>query len=244
MYKDIYGGYYHVGAFDSCFTQDPSDAENFPEYIAHLNEDFEIDWLRNLGTWDGHKYIWHVEQLSDGNFQLSGANAVNLDPRFKGWAARVDHNGWTIWDNDYTCDEDYSSYLVDFDVRQDGSLILVGAARNDTVPQWRGQELWLVSVDSNGCLIPGCSPTIVKPLKQKKEEELLVYPNPTTGEFMADAKDEGSGVISDLQGREIDRFHILKGKNEMSLPVGLASGVYLLQYRTAHGHVNVRLIKE
>ena len=242
IYKDAEGGYYHWGGFDSLYySQDILNPVNFPEYLMHLNEDFEIDWVRNFGTWDGHKYIWRVKQLANGDFQLSGANALNLDPRRRGWAARLDHNGWTIWDNDYTCDEDYSSYLVDFDVRQDGSLILVGAARNDTVPQWRGQELWMVSVDSNGCLIAGCAPTIVKPLEQKKEEELLVYPNPTNGNFIAESSGGRLSLMS-IDGRVLKEYKLKKGKERLELPESLAAGVYMIKYKGAEIDEVLRLI--
>jgi hypothetical protein len=233
IFRDLWGGYFHYGSFDSLYTQDPTDAINFPEYIAHLNDDLEIEWIRNLGTWDGHKYIWHAEQLPDGSFQLCGSNGTD-QTWLTGWAARYDHNGWAIWDNDYLCDPDWSSYLVDFDVRQDGSLIMIGAARNDTVEQWRGQELWLVSVDANGCLVPGCDPTIVKPLNTNKEADLGVYPNPTTGEFIVDCAGGTLSLVS-IDGRVLKEYEAAEGKTELQLPQSLTPGVYMLKYTPEKG---------
>jgi hypothetical protein len=239
IYKDIYGGYFHVGAFDSLYTTDISDAINFPEYIAHLNNNFEIDWVRNFGTSDGHKYLWRVEQLQNGTFQLSGANKTDQTWTV-GWAARVDHNGWTMWDNDYVCDSSWNSYLVDFDIRQDGSMVLVGAARNDTVPSWRGQELWLVSVDANGCLVPGCAPTIVKTTASAPKDDVLIYPNPTSGEVTIESKG-GKVALITLDGRLLQELQIKEGKCKMELPASLAAGVYLIKYTGADSEKVLRL---
>jgi len=39
------GGYIHIGEFNTLYTSDPSDIENFPGYIAHLDTNFRITWI-------------------------------------------------------------------------------------------------------------------------------------------------------------------------------------------------------
>lgn len=243
--RDVNGGFYHWGALDTFLTSDPENYQNLPGYLERLDDSFHVLWTKRFGNLDDHIAVMNVKQTQDGNYIAVGRGLMANEVGMQGWAAKLDKNGFVMWEHIYAAPHKNwnQAYLVDFAERPDKSIVMSGSTRSDTVDLWRAYDAWLLSVDSNGCEIPGCNPNAVEQ-PVYNEGAISVYPNPTTGEFTADAKDEGSGVISDLQGREIKRIHIVKGKNEMSLPVGLASGVYLLQYRTAHGNVNVRLIKE
>ena len=99
----------------------------------------------------------------------------------------------------------------------------------------------MVSVDSNGCLIAGCAPTIVKPLEQKKEEELLVYPNPTNGNFIAESSGGRLSLMS-IDGRVLKEYKLKKGKERLELPESLAAGVYMIKYKGAEIDEVLRLI--
>jgi hypothetical protein len=49
-------------------------------------------------------------------------------------------------------------------------------------------------------------------------------------------------TLSDIQGRMISQYPIKSGKNSLQLPAELATGIYILQCRSANGDVAVRKI--
>jgi hypothetical protein len=134
-------------------------------------------------------------------------------------------------------------YLVDAKERQDGSLILAGMGRHLLHPDGRLQDVWLLSIDSNGCETPGCSPTRVPPVIQPKAG-FLVYPNPTTGTFTVRAPALGKAALYNYQGQLIENYKVMEGSNTFSLSPSVSSGIYLLRYQSADGQESqaVRII--
>ncbi|HYD20240.1 MAG TPA: T9SS type A sorting domain-containing protein [Flavipsychrobacter sp.] len=245
IFKDVNGGFFHWGLLDTFITNDPLNFQNLPGYIEKLDDSFRVVWKKRLGDSFSHIDVANVKQTQDDNYLAVGCYQDMVQIGLRGWAAKLDKNGFVMWEHTYAVPHKNwnEAYLVDFAERPDKSIVMCGNTRSDTVDLWRGYDAWLLSVDSNGCEIPGCNPNFIKELKHNPQS-ITVYPNPTTGEFMVESKDEGSAVISDLQGRVIERIHIAKGKNPMSLPACLVAGVYLLQYRNEKGAVNVKLVKE
>lgn len=62
-----------------------------------------------------------------------------------------------------------------------------------------------------------------------------LYPNPTSGNFIVDCETEGGFVITAIDGRVIAEYKLKQGKNELELPAGIVSGVYLTRYEPVKG---------
>ncbi|HRO42018.1 MAG TPA: T9SS type A sorting domain-containing protein [Flavipsychrobacter sp.] len=239
IYKDKNGGFFHLGFLDSLvYPNDPSDIHNLPEYVAHLDDQFRIVWLKHFVTLKADKrWIWNVKQLKDDNYLIVGLRADTLfkpEPVGQGWAMKLDKNGFVVWDNHYYKDPATSfNYLVDAAERSNGSIVMTGTVGSTSQ---HTQDVWVVVVDSMGCVIPNCAPTGVPKVSSSKTPELVLYPNPTKGSFTAECKERGILVIASLQGQQIAAYNIKEGKNKVAFPKN-SSGLYIATFKTNGGEV-------
>ncbi|HRO42017.1 MAG TPA: T9SS type A sorting domain-containing protein [Flavipsychrobacter sp.] len=227
IYKDKNGGFFHWGNVDSLLVSSPSSIVNFPEYIAHLDDSFKVTWIKNYASPTSKVFIWNVKQLKDDGYLLIGQKWDTF-PNPRGWAAKLNKWGFTEWDNSFYVDSIGTvHYLVDAAERSDGSIVLTGSVSGH--PNFNhGQDVWVVVVDSIGCIIPNCAPTSVASVQ--KETEISVYPNPTSGSFKATVPAKGSLSVYSMVGKKVTVFSVKESVNEVRLPTELASGIYMLRF--------------
>lgn len=142
------------------YPTDPDDYRNFPDYIAQLDDSFKIIWIKNLASTKFEKAIWNVKQLKDGNYLLLGQAVDTSKIEIDGWAMKLNKNGFVMWEVHYINDTNISfHYLVDAAERHDGAIVMtstVGTTSQHT------QDVWVIVVDSMGCIIPNCAPTMYR----------------------------------------------------------------------------------
>ncbi|WP_156039650.1 hypothetical protein, partial [Aureispira sp. CCB-QB1] len=103
-----------------------------------------------------------------------------------GRIVKLSPQGDSIWSRDYeylsTANARHTVY--DAERTPDGGFLVCGEANGvDTIPSNPiiFQQGWLIKLDDQGCLVPGCHTTTgVLPLEQGGAISLLLYPNPTT----------------------------------------------------------------
>lgn len=252
IWKDFNGGYYHVGWIDSFPNQDPSALEDAPGYIAHLDTNFQIEWITRFNFTDtptGKRYISTARQLQDGNFILVGESYDDEFGWSRGWCAKVNQSGAIVWNHNYYLNPHYDNELWDVVERSDRSILLVGDSFNDTLPSWRGQkDIWLVSVDSNGCIIPGCDNGLITTIAQRNIAEVKVYPNPNTGYLILETGIERTGhfYLYDLLGQFVASYPITNAKTEIHIGLDIAPGVYIGRFAPSDGsgEATVRIVYE
>ncbi len=246
IYNDMNGGYFHIGTFDSLFTSDPTDIENFPTYIAHLDTNFRM-WLTefNYSPTIGHREKCTVKQLHDSGYVVVGdhwpGGGIST-----GWASKIDRNGNIVWSREYRTETDYSrdSYLRDVVELPNGNLVFIGAGFNDSLPSWRQhRDVWLLGVDSNGCEVPGCNIILTAPSLSEEGEMLRVWPNPTYGDVHIAVPANGKLTVCDMQGRVVAVYDVVTGENSMRLPSSLSGGVYLCRYVDAEGKREPQVVR-
>jgi len=238
IFKDSLGSYIHIGQIDSlAVPSNVNDYANFPNYIAHLDTDFRIEWITRFdySAEFGHRYAVKVIQLHDGNYVLAGD--VGKYPQPMGWAAKVDRSGNILWNHYYTSDSTHDAHFRDVAEKPDGSLVFTGATFNDTLPAWhQGRDVWLIGTDSNGCELPGCGPdtsiTKVQPLAPPASE-LKVWPNPTAGAIIVSAPGAGVFILYNMLGQQVATYKIKSGETAIQMPAGISAGVYVCQYMAA-----------
>jgi hypothetical protein len=234
--SDKNGGYFHWGYLDTLITSDAYDHENFPSYLAHLDSNFEVDWriVFPYSLFYGQREPWSVRLLSDHSYLITGAmaNAVVGNPIC--WTAKVSSSGTLLWNHIFISDSSKHGYFTMSAERDDGSLILAGMNGNDSLPIWHtNEDIWLVSVDSNGCLISECSPDTADPnatgvpLVLQEAGIFSLYPNPTTGSFSVNTAEEGEFVIYSMDGRIVAKRQVNVGVNNIQMPGNAAGGLYL-----------------
>jgi hypothetical protein len=72
---------------------------------------------------------------------------------------------------------------------------------------------------------------------------LNVYPNPSTGIFQLQVKEEVQIAVYSVEGRLIQQMQLIPGNHLLNLE-NEATGIYLLQINTSNGQYRMKLTKE
>jgi hypothetical protein len=128
--------------------------------------------------------------------------------------------------------------LRDVQPTPDGGFVAVGTtygAINGNNPPGLSQDVWVVKVDSMGCLVPGCNiPLGITTQITNLKGALCVAPNPAHGQCTVQVELPETlrsahlrfAVVS-AQGRLIREQKVAHGSNTLDLS-GLAPGLYHL----------------
>lgn len=248
IFEDKNGGYFHWGQIDSKVIDPWEHYLNFPPYFARLDSDFNFVYIK---TWQPtlggqHRYIMAAEQTSDNGYILIGStriiDTVQHGPLL-GWAAKLNKNGFVVWEHTYTLDSGQIAYLVDAYELPDKGFAFTGSYKLKNTSAQQTQDIWLIRVDSNGCNVPDCNPTEINQILPKQQEALQIYPNPTYGQITVNSETEGKLLIYSTDARLVGDFIIEKGKNSISLPDKLYAGVYVARFITVGNIIyNFRLV--
>lgn len=97
------------------------------------------------------------------------------------------------------------------------------------------QDLWVLKVDSFGCLVPGCQ-LYDNIAEQGLELNVLAYPNPTRGKlflsFRSAHQPTGEFILFNSAGADVQRFAPGGSSVEIDYDIGHhPAGMYLLQYQ-------------
>ena len=237
LYADVNGGYIVIGNFDSLVTSDPSDPQNFPAYIAHLDTDFRITWITELSyvSDEGHRQGVLVRQLHDSTYLMVG-DSWDTTSYDKGFAAKIGRTGDIIWSHSYVSQPLQNAYLRDAIEKPDGSIVLTGTTFNDTLPSWhQHRDMWLIDIDSNGCEVANCNISAVPPNPIKTELNFSIFPNPTSGNLSVRASKSGKLIVYNLLGQKIAEYTIRGTTMDLQLPSWMSAGLYLGRFNSDDG---------
>ena len=184
-------------------------------------------------------------ELPDSTFIVCGSirnYASGLDD--KGMLFHLDANGEVIWSRFYAHYDEpsllYPQFFYDVEPTRDGGFILTGNTYGPQPPN--SSRLWLLKLDSMGCLVPGCHTVGVEEFESQLQSALHLSPNPASERVQVElALPEGyrlvgavQAVLLDAQGKEVLREQVgnsgnaLRGNLDVS---ALPSGLYYLHLR-------------
>ena len=164
---------------------------------------------------------------------------MGINGGLNSWASKINKLGFTEWYNVFGPDSIFQSYLIAAEERPDRSIVMTGTRRSDLNPSSHRMDLWVLVVDSNGCLIPNCAPTNVTKTQIDKGE-VVIYPNPTTGNFTVKVPSSGTLSISSVDGQLLASVAVIKGENSVTLPAGARPGIHIVNFRSINGYHTVR----
>ena len=166
--------YIVVGGVDIA-PSTPLDAQGFIARITGL--DGSIVWTDTMGVvQNGINEVFNsnVIILPDGSIVGIGGTSDN---GIEAWLIKYDGNGNLLWKRDFDKYGGNSrNYFWDVHQTYDNGFVICGDLLNTNIPE---KNLWVLKLDSNGCEIPNCTVGVSENLTSK--EELLVYPNPSSG---------------------------------------------------------------
>ncbi len=158
------------------------------EFVAKLDSAGNIMWRTFL---DKQKYhnIWQVRELQDGSIVFIGEAVYQGNVEDAGWIGKLDVDGNVLWERFHIYPQKPffvrdAIFASDFQQTTDGGFIVAGniwRQQDTTQPSVYTQHIWLVKLDSLGCLNGDCGITVgVEELPQvtQNEAQIVVYPNP------------------------------------------------------------------
>jgi hypothetical protein len=213
--------------------------------LMNIDTSGTIIWQKTYGG-NGCDQIYNISILNDNSILAVGGSQSFKSKYNVGWFLKMNSYGDTLWQRvyssisipDITSDD---ATLFDVKPSQDGFIILGNAYRKGVSPI--EQDVWLLKVDSMGCLYQNCiTPTGVDN-EEKKNQELIIYPNPTKNFFKFRYSSKiNSYKILDYTGKIVLQGEYLEdGVNVELIPAGLYMVQILLENNK---QVFGKLIKE
>ena len=165
---------------------------------------------------------------------------------------RMTQDGDSLWRREYAhfgnLSNLYPEIPWDIEPTSDGGMVLTGETWDqDTVPPYSDVNMWLLKLDSLGCLVPGCQFVGIETISYGLDNTMKAWPNPSIGLFTldldlpADLRIEGNLRLQvfDALGRSVmDRDLGLLLKRSIALDLtDQPAGLY-----TAHLSDNLRIL--
>ena len=246
------GGYIGWGTLDTLIYNTEA---RYAASVMKFDENRHIQW-RTFFHHEKRRIIWQLRELEDGNIVAIGEQQFGLYDSSAGWIAKLNAKGDVLWErfilsNFHLTDSLFSvasRFTGDFRQTPDGGFVIAGIVfrGSETYPNMGNwNQLWLVKLDSNGCLGPnncgldvGIQPTEAKALY---EFQTVVYPNPASetaniyikGNSARWAGKQVQITLYNLTGQQLhtqSRTLNYAGYTETQLPIGnLAAGVYIYE---------------
>lgn len=236
--REDFSGNYFLGSFtDSVAESDDNTTSN--GIIAKIDSAGNRIWEHMFndvpyvckGIWD-FQVLWNSDILLYGTVVGGGYNEDY------GWLCRMDSSGNVKWEHLYKSFGGSSfGYLCDGVQMSDGGFLLTGCAR-DSLPNKQG--IWLLRVDSMGCLVPGCvAPDGSVQYEFSDIRQHKLYPNPNHGSFTIEypkALDHDVDIsIFDMTGKIVYKTQEEKGAYRTMLTLNEPGGIYLVQLTDENG---------
>jgi Secretion system C-terminal sorting domain len=225
---------------------------SFPEFMAtaeKLDSTFSSVWDYTL--YPGFHSLFQsnaIDEDSFGNIIFGG-----MAPGFKddtagryGFLQALTSTGDSIWFENYNLLEGnrvWQHHIIEDIVIKGHQIFSCGQTIDFLQPVPPQKEMWLLNVDSLGCLIPGCHVNNLSP-KNTAEKGFEVYPNPARTSFFISVFGIQSYTyfLIDNNGKTL-----VSGKSENlreEIPVGnLIPGVYHLKLETLDNAFVKQIVK-
>ena len=182
-------------------------------------------------------------EADDGTLVLTGWRRAGLPDWNKGLITKLTPDGNTIWSRQYTHypGASYGKDQIFWDVKptSDGGMVLTGETNSD---DYAYAQLWLLKLDSMGCLVPGCGSVGVEEYTDALQPLLRVSPNPASEQVnvvlslpeTGEVEGQARVLLLDASGRTVLEQPVQRNLNQLRATVdvsALPAGLYYLHLR-------------
>jgi hypothetical protein len=215
-------------------------------YIYKLDSARTFLWGKEYGSdGDGIGSFSNIIELADSNLIAFGI-VERLHPQpnpthniIHGRVVKLSAQGDSLWSREYEYLNTANTrhYIYDAERTHDGGFLIAGECLGTGAGVY--QQGWLLKLDEEGCLVPGCHITTgVLPIAERPSISLSLYPNPTIDYlnvhyFNKTTKEDLTFSVVDMQGRVLSSFKTYDQSDKTYIvPVSdLVVGVYVLEVR-------------
>lgn len=211
-------------------------------YISKLNSsNGAIIWEREYGEPSYGTILYSGKQCPNSDLIAAGVTFNGPGPQVqRGLLIRTESNGDSIWYNKYFYFDSLISEgqgrFYDILPTLDGGFIATGAARapvDAPYPVGYGPDIWVVKVDADGCIVPGCNTVGITEQATNLLDALRIWPNPAQGQCTVHLElpaSVGTGAllltVVAADGR-VALQHSITGNGTYPLDLhGLSAGLY------------------
>ena len=221
--------------------------------LYRINENGDTMWTKKIGVKNNNFSPISVKQLPNYDYIISGANGIPhydisgglVSDQLQGFLCRIDSSGNVKWFNNYKAnsivDTTTQNYLFDVAQTNDGSFVSVGWV---SPVDGTTQDVWVIKVDSMGCVIGGCNTTVDVSNIDIDESTFNLYPNPANDfiDIETDFKNCYFSVF-DVTGKLIFKEKIIQNKTRIDLS-NYANGLYFIQLQSDKHMISKKFIKQ
>jgi len=222
-------------------------------------------WVDSLGSVvnqydfssDTERYVRDLQKTSSG--EIIGVGFVDmLELGLGGWVYAMSQEGELLWTRDIN-DLRYPEKWGRFNAVQEaenGGLIVTGFIIDtlENIPASFNQNIWLVKLDSMGCLEPGCGEVQIisgsaEAQVSNKPALFKIYPNPFNDEILVEVDQALSQPFKvrlfNLIGQEVSYQNQSHGGGRTSIKIDQSQpkGVYFLQIGIEGNSQTYKMIK-
>lgn len=217
-------------------------------------------WIDSLGNVvnqydflaDSERYIRDLHKTSSGTI-IGVGYADMLELGLGGWVFAMSQEGELLWSkdiNDLRFPEKWGRFNA-VQESENGGLIIAGFIIDtlENIPSSFNQNIWLVKLDSAGCLEPDCGEvqvisSIAEAEKSTESKPFRIYPNPVGGESCLLERNPAFAANQKLDIEIADSFgRIIWQKSDITDPVvqletsWFKQGIYFVRIEGSEGRI-------
>ncbi len=200
--------------------------------ITKIDSNGDVIWQRTYLYGTGLTLYKSIKTLDGGIVSVGLANVAtqNFDDAY---IQKVDAQGNLIWQNSFNGIGSRVDFFENVIETYDGGLLVNGSTNEGTAG---GQNLWLVKLDSMGCLEPDCWVGVEQ--ADANTLGVAVYPNPATDwlNLKYDNTRKITLEIFNLSGQTVLQHQHMAPKESIEIS-HLPAGLYLLRFVDEFGNM-------
>lgn len=217
-----------------------ADDYQYSFYLAKVDTNGNSIW-RTFFNQSTFLEIWNFRENPDGSIITVGTSIIDSTGQLEGFIEKISADGAFLWRREYTTNPLYDSYFFDVQQTPDLGYIISGSGVGD-IDGEPSQQLWLVKLDSMGCLEPGCGGTPVFNPPVNNNVLFAVFPNPVANTAIVEIHIPADFIISsnarltlnlyDISGKLTDSYGNIPVNNPNEVirfniyKKDLATGIY------------------
>ena len=226
LWQRTFPGYWTMNTFEiqGSLVSNASSSVGSSYYCHLIHHDINNGNILSVDTLNkslsGTPGAFHIEDKGD-HLLLGG---VYLSSGIKAWTAAVSFEGNVLWERLYTYHQADQFHQIKTAIPTLDGGILIGGSTGAT---GFSQDIWIVKVDSVGCLTPNCNIGLEEPIRKN---EIKLYPNPTSSIINIELTQhllEGEIEIYTIMGHLTRSYSVEGMETKLNIP-DLKSGSYIL----------------